>query len=134
MSVSSALPTHRPAVMVVDDEPLLRALVRRMLEPAGYQVHEASDGLEALETLARLGGVDVVVTDLQMPNMDGVALANYLAGQAPPIPTLLISGFDRQPDKVTLLAPLLPKPFTHEQLLASVQQVLSPETPRIRRA
>jgi two-component system chemotaxis response regulator CheY len=105
-----------------------------MLEAEGYTVQEAVDGLDALAALARLGRIDAVVTDLQMPNMDGVALATYLAGQSPPIPTLMISGFGRQPGQVTGLGPLLPKPFSSEQLLESVQQVLALSPPRLRRA
>jgi len=120
--------------MVVDDEPLVRTLARRMLESAGYQVHEAADGLDALATLARLGRVDVVVTDLQMPNMDGVALATCLAGRSPPVPTLIISGFDHHPDKVARLGPFLPKPFGSDQLLEQLELVLAAATQPIRQA
>ena len=112
--------------MVVDDEALVRALSRRMLESAGYEVYEAADGVEAIAKLARLGRIDAVVTDLQMPNMDGFALAMHLARRSPPIPTLIISGFDHHPDKVAALGPLLPKPFSLEQLVANVEQMLSP--------
>lgn len=120
--------------MVVDDEPVVRSLCRRMLESAGYQVYEASDGMDALASLALIGRIDAVVTDLQMPNMDGVALATHLARQSPPIPTLIISGFGHQQDRVRNLGPLLTKPFTPQQLLENVQQALNHSARRTLRA
>jgi CheY-like chemotaxis protein len=89
-SVPSA-PPRLTTVMVVDDEPFVRTLCRRVLEDAGYQVYEAGDGVDALGLLAELGRVDAVVTDLLMPNMDGFTLAAYLTRQSPAIPVLVIS-------------------------------------------
>jgi two-component system cell cycle sensor histidine kinase/response regulator CckA len=116
--------------MVVDDEPLVRSLSRRMLEDAGYQVYEAGDGLDALTLLAELGRVDAVITDLRMPNMDGFALSAYLAGHYPWIPRLIISGFEQDPDDVVPLGPLLLKPFTAEQLVDRLRQILPREAHR----
>ena len=79
MSEPSATLSSRMRVLVVDDEPLVRRLSRRMLEHAGYEVHEAADAPEAIAVLAESGGFDVVVSDLQMP-MDGEAL-RHLASQ-----------------------------------------------------
>lgn len=124
MSVPSALPLRRTTVMVVDDEPFVRTLCRRMLEDAGYQVYEAGDGVDALALLAELGRVDAVITDLLMPNMDGVALAAYLTRQSPAIPVLIVSGFDQHYQDVAALGPLLPKPFSAEQLVEGLRQVL----------
>ena len=94
---ASALPLRLTTVMVVDDEPFVRTLSRRMLEDAGYRVYEAGDGVDALALLAELGTVDAVITDLHMPNMDGFALAAYLASHYPRIPRLIISDFDQHP-------------------------------------
>lgn len=132
MTASTALP-DRPKVMVVDDEALVRTLSRRMLESAGYQVYEAADGVEALAALDRLERVDAVVTDLRMPHMDGFALAAHLARRSPRIPTLIISGFDHHADRMAELVPVLPKPFSSEQLLEGVRQVLGQQPPLIRR-
>jgi CheY-like chemotaxis protein len=110
--------------MVVDDEPFVRTLCRRMLEEAGYQVVEAGDGLDALALIAELGRVDAVVTDLRMPNMDGFALAAYLACHYPRIPRLIISGFDQHSEDVAELGRLLLKPFGAEQLVEGLRQVL----------
>lgn len=111
-------------VLVVDDEPLVRALSRRMLEDAEYQVYEAADGVAALALVAELGRVDAVITDLLMPNMDGFALATYLSRLSPAIPVLIVSGFDQQHHEVAALGPLLRKPFTAEQLVEGLRQVL----------
>ena len=123
------MPLRLTTVMVVEDEPFVRALARRMLEDAGYQVYEAGDGVDALALLAELGRVDAVVTDLRMPNMDGVALSAYLATHYPGIPRLIISGFDQDPDDVAVLGPLLLKPFSSKELVAGLSQVLLREVP-----
>lgn len=120
-------PVRAPAVLVVDDEPTVRLLARRMLESDGCRVYEAADGLQALAVLADRGPVDVVVADLRMPNMDGRALAACLASQSPRIPILFISGFERHAGDVAALGPVLPKPFSAEQLTAGVQQLLARE-------
>lgn len=115
---------HLATVLVVDDEPLVRALSRRMLEDAKYQVYEAGDGVAALALLAELGRVDAVITDLLMPNMDGFALAAHLSRLAPAIPVLIVSGFDQHHHEVAALGPLLPKPFSADQLVEGLRQVL----------
>lgn len=121
--MSSAVLSRRTTVMVVDDEPLVRTLCRRILEDAGYQVCEAANGMEAL-TLLPNRGPGAVVTDLRMPKMDGLTLATHLAGLSPPIPILFISGFDQQHDRASALGPVLRKPFSREQLVAGVRRVL----------
>lgn len=124
------MPLRLTTVMVVDDEPFVRTLSRRMLEDAGYRVYEAGDGVDALALLAELGTVDAVITDLHMPNMDGFALAAYLASHYPRIPRLIISGFDQHPDDVAALGPLLLKPYNSEQLVEGLRQALLREAPR----
>jgi CheY-like chemotaxis protein len=122
--VSSAVLSRRTTVMVVDDEPVVRTLCRRILEDAGYQVCEAANGMEAL-TLLPNRDPSAVVTDLRMPRMDGLTLATHLAGLSPPIPIRFISGFGQQHDPVSALGPVLRKPFSGEQLVAGVRDVLT---------
>jgi CheY-like chemotaxis protein len=125
MSISPAFPARPATVLVVDDEPSVRLIARRMLECDGCTVFEAADGLAALAFLAEHGPVDMVVADLRMPNMDGRALAACLASQCPRVPILFISGFERHPGDVTALAPVLSKPFSAEQLCGGVRQLLA---------
>jgi CheY-like chemotaxis protein len=120
---STTLPA-RMRVLVVDDEPLVRRLSRRMLEHAGYEVHEAADAREAIAMLAESGGFDVVVSDLQMP-MDGEALGAHLASQSSQIPILFVSGWVESPARVSALGPMLAKPFSEALLIDTVRQVLA---------
>lgn len=112
-------------VLVVDDDPQLRGLVARAITSSGYQVLTAGDGEEALALASTLDGqLGLVVTDIRMPVMDGVALAARLAGSHPRLPILFISGYATVAQTVSLPGPLLPKPFTHDQLLHHVRQML----------
>ncbi|MFL5531087.1 MAG: response regulator, partial [Gemmatimonadales bacterium] len=69
-------------VLVVEDDPRLRALMVRTLSEKGYRVLESSDGIEALERLAADPNIELVVTDIVMPRMNGVELAQQLAASA----------------------------------------------------
>jgi CheY-like chemotaxis protein len=112
-------------VLVVDDVESVRRLIRRVLEHAGHRVLEASDGAGALACLAANPAVELVLTDLRMPNMDGWELATRLAGRSPRVPVLFMSGFDEHLASDTVAGPVLPKPFTAERLEDLIQQVLT---------
>jgi two-component system cell cycle sensor histidine kinase/response regulator CckA len=120
-------PTRAMTVLVVDDEPAMRALTRRMLEGEGYRVYEAADGMEAFEALAEGWGVDVMVTDIPMPRMDGRELASRLTTHCPRIPIVFMSGYDVYLGPVDLPGPVLAKPFRSDQLTALVRQLLAPQ-------
>jgi two-component system, cell cycle sensor histidine kinase and response regulator CckA len=111
-------------ILVVDDVDAVRQLARRVLEGAGHRVYEAANGLEALDCLEREGTVDLVVTDLRMPNMDGWELASRLAGRSPRVPVLFMSGYHEHVGTPSLLGAVLPKPFTSEQLCERIRQLL----------
>ena len=123
-------------VLVVDDEDLVRRLARRMLTDAGYHVVEAAHGREALEIVARGDpAIDLVVTDVVMPDIDGRELGLRLGRNAPRLPIAYISAFSAsdifhrgspRPE-----APFLQKPFNAVQLVALVDGLLLPvEAPR----
>jgi two-component system cell cycle sensor histidine kinase/response regulator CckA len=84
----------RPAtVLVVDDEDIIRSLMKRTLEDAGYAVLLARNGREALDALARQrGAVDLVLSDLVMPVMSGRELGQRLAAEHPHLPVVWMSG------------------------------------------
>jgi CheY-like chemotaxis protein len=115
------------SILVVDDFESVRRLVRRVLEHAGPRVLEAGDGLEALARLAENPTVDLVITDLRMPGMDGWQLATHLVGRSPRLPVLFMSGFDEHLASDTVAGPVLPKPFSPEQLEERIRQVLGGE-------
>jgi PAS domain S-box-containing protein len=123
-------------VLVVDDEPAVRAMVARALAQAGYDALEHGSGEQALGTLAEKGGrVDLVVTDVAMPGMSGGTLAQAIVERWPAVPILFISGHSleganqrqRAPDDPAPLPgghAFLQKPFTPDVLVRHVRDVL----------
>jgi PAS domain S-box-containing protein len=113
-------------VLVVEDEPSVRTLVANVLLGAHYLVAVARDGDEALRVLdADREPFDLVVTDLVMPSVGGVALARRLLERDRRRPVLFISGYsDHTPNELAPLGRLLPKPFTPAQLLEAVRASL----------
>lgn len=125
ITTPSRLPAQPVTVLVVDDDPGVRSVLCRTMEVAGYSVHAAADGLEALTFLADAPPIDVVITDLRMPRMNGWQLAGELAVRYPHVRVLFISAYDAHVGPVGLLGPVIPKPFRAETLIASVQEVLT---------
>jgi signal transduction histidine kinase/CheY-like chemotaxis protein len=112
-------------VLVVDDEPLVRAVTRRSLERVGYEVITASDGAEAVARYEeRAGEVQVVVLDMSMPVMGGAECFRRLRQLAPDLPVLLASGYALEEEATECLAAgalgFLEKPFTTARLLEVV--------------
>lgn len=118
-----------PAVLVVDDENEVRVVTRRILEEAGYIVWEATGGGEALRLLTERI-VDVVITDIRMPGMDGWQLAAVLKTMTPPKPVLFVSGYAAHTGAIALPGPVLAKPFRPAQLIDEVRRLLEDRQPR----
>jgi two-component system, cell cycle sensor histidine kinase and response regulator CckA len=124
-----AVPSVRPvSVLVVEDEDPLRRLVERILVREGYHVTLAQHGADALDIAARLAHpIELVITDLVMPEVGGREVAEALRATNPSLPVLFISGYD--PDPVVLdvsdqaSTAFLAKPFTGSALLAQVRQL-----------
>jgi PAS domain S-box-containing protein len=116
-------------ILLVEDEPAVQLLERRVLEMGGYEVLVASSGEEALRILdAHTGRVDLLVTDVVMPGMSGRELAEHVALRRPGLRNLFLSGYT--PDEVLRQgvraeeAQFLQKPFTPSGLLTKVRDVL----------
>jgi CheY-like chemotaxis protein len=117
-----------PVIVVVDDEPMVCRLTARMLAEAGYRVLEAHGAAEALALLATLSGsVQLVVSDIAMPQMTGLELAAVIADRWAAVPILLVSGHGA-PEPV-YAGPFLPKPFTPAALLDAVARLLPTASP-----
>jgi len=102
----------------------VRHLCARILEDEGYRVLTAPDGLEALAMLEAAGSdIQLVISDLRMPRLDGFQLAAHIAARRAAPPLIFISGYhvDRPTDY-----PILPKPFHPAELVAAVERVLQP--------
>ncbi|MDH5229112.1 MAG: response regulator [Gammaproteobacteria bacterium] len=116
-------------ILAVDDSASMRQMVAFTLKGAGYDVVEATDGAEALEA-AKNGQVDLVLTDINMPNMDGIALIKELRAlpnyKFTPILTLTTeSGSDKKIEgKSAGATGWIVKPFSPDQLLATIKKVL----------
>src|SRR5690348_3164342 len=78
-------------ILIVDDEPSIRFLLKAVFEQAGYQVDDAGDGFAAMRKL-QLHMPDLVISDLRMPNMNGFELLSVLRTRFPNLPTIAISG------------------------------------------
>ena len=117
-------------ILIADDEPATLDLMRRALEADGHAVATAGTGTEALETL-RLdpAAFDALVTDVNMPGLDGIELIRGAEALNPKLALILISGYVEQLSHAkTHLPPRLatmPKPFTLEQIRAKVRSVLA---------
>jgi CheY-like chemotaxis protein len=113
-------------ILIIDDEPALRMLVRRMLESAGHDVVEAEHGRAGVE-LYEKQAFDVVVTDIIMPESEGLETVRRLRGIAPGLRIVAISGGGRGAADYLGMASAfganatLPKPFRREELLACVE-------------
>jgi two-component system, cell cycle sensor histidine kinase and response regulator CckA len=117
------------SVLVVDDETAVRRFAARVLQREGFEVFEASDGVEALEIVkASDSSIDVVVSDIVMPRLNGVELMQALATLRPDLPVILMSGYATAAlSELGIAAPcsILMKPFQAERLLAEVQRCVS---------
>jgi PAS domain S-box-containing protein len=117
-------------ILLVEDEPTVRALAARVLRAQGYHVLEAADGLQALRVAKEFMGptIHLLLTDVVMPQMGGRALAERLAASLPGIKTLFISGYTgegiTQGSEVEPRIELLQKPFSPATLAQKVRAVL----------
>jgi len=122
------------SVLIVDDEPMARTLLRLMLVRAGFHVAEAEDGYDALDKV-RKNEPDVVLLDVMMPGMDGIELCKVIRGRqdVPQTPILILSA---RGDAESIMRGIeagandyLPKPILHHDLVAKVRNMLGQNTP-----
>jgi two-component system, cell cycle sensor histidine kinase and response regulator CckA len=122
--------TGQGTILLVEDEEGLRALNARGLRSRGYSVIEASNGVEAMEALEECNGeVDLVVSDVVMPEMDGPTLLKEMRQRNPEIKIIFVSGYAEDAFEKSLPEnqqfAFLPKPFTLSQLVAAVKETMA---------
>src|SRR5205085_12143201 len=118
-----------PRVLIADDEDSMRALVARAIGMDGHDIVTAQDGAEALEILTReQGGFDLLLTDIQMPVMDGIALALSAARDFPDVTILLMTGFADQRERASnlnaIVQDVITKPFSVADIRTAVAVAL----------
>jgi CheY-like chemotaxis protein len=121
-------------VLLVDDEEPIRAFLKRGLEVDGHVVTTASDGADGLDRLtAEKGAFDLLLTDIRMPMMDGIALALAAKRDFPDLTILLMTGFADQRERAkglqSIVADVLTKPFSLAEMRSTVARVLASEGP-----
>ncbi len=121
---------HAAKILLVEDDQAIRRLARDLLQTAGYKVLEAADGMDALEIFtSRPDSVDLVLTDVVMPRMNGRALAEAVRARAPRTKILFMSAYSEtyQPlsDSESESTGFIQKPFGRPELLGKIQALLS---------
>jgi two-component system cell cycle sensor histidine kinase/response regulator CckA len=124
--------TGQGTILLVEDEEGLRSLNARGLRSRGYSVIEASNGIEAMEALEeKNGAVDLVVSDVVMPEMDGPTLLKEMRSRNPNLKIIFVSGYAEDAFEKSLPEneqfAFLPKPFTLTQLVAAVKETMTPQ-------
>ena len=117
-------------ILVAEDDDAVRALVRRALELDGHAVTTAEDGGEALEVIRRESGrFDLLLSDIRMPVMDGIALALAAARDFPGLRILLMTGYAEQRERAhgleAIVRDVVQKPFTLAEIRRAVAEALA---------
>ena len=116
-------------ILIIDDEPNVRLLIRKMLEPDGHIITEASDGIEGIKSYHD-NPIDIIITDLIMPEKEGLETIHELKKEYPALKIIAMSGNNKiHLDTAKLLGAefVLVKPFKKEELLLTIQELISIE-------
>jgi two-component system, cell cycle response regulator CpdR len=117
-------------ILIADDEEAMRSLIARALRQDGHEVTTANDGAEALDLLTRANGAfELILSDIRMPIMDGIALALAAARDHPAVTILLMTGYADQRERASgldaLIHDVIAKPFTLASMRTAVNGALS---------
>lgn len=119
--------SNRPSILVVDDELLIRDLLYDFFSGQGWQIAVAENGDKAIDIL-NSREIDLLLTDIRMPDMDGLTLTNYAREHFPSIPVIIITGFPSVDSAVTALRSKVEdyvvKPFNINQLYKTIEATL----------
>ena len=118
-------------ILVIDDEDAIRRVVRRLLELEGHAITEAASGSEALQVLGQQS-FDVILTDVYMPNLDGIELLRQIQKTGQPMPAIVAMSGEFSPNRADMLRTMealgatdtLAKPFTTEELHATITRAV----------
>lgn len=118
---------NKPRILVIDDEDIVRISCRKCLVPEGYEVDVAASGVEGMRLLDN-NSYDVVLTDLKMPDMDGMEVLTKVKQRLPEAKIIIITGYSTVETAVKALKlgalNYIEKPFTPDDILAAVKEAL----------
>jgi PAS domain S-box-containing protein len=117
-------PEYRLCVLVVDDDSLVLTSTGLLLEDLGHRVISATSGAQALELFASTPGIDLVITDMAMPQMNGAQLAHAIRVMQPELPIVLATGYAERLEGFAVELPRLSKPFTQLNLIEIIAQAM----------
>jgi len=119
-------------VLVVDDHDATRQTIARMLEAGGFTVRTASNGVEALERLAKeRAEIDLVLSDVTMPGMNGIDLSYHIREQYPDVPVAIVSGDVSELERSIIGradVPFIKKPFHAESLYSAIREAMKQQS------
>jgi CheY-like chemotaxis protein len=113
-------------ILVVDDEQHIRLLVATILKQHGYRVVEAANGMEALRYLEEDRNFALLITDIRMPQMDGIQLTGAVRKQFPALPIIVMSAYLNESQEALTkgATSFLPKPFSYGRLLSALPTLM----------
>ena len=127
MTSSPDVSEEKLTVLVAEDEAMLRAVVRETLRRSGFHVLEAADGADGLEILKSATPIDLLLTDIKMPRLNGYQLAEACLSLRPATRVILMTGYadEMVPDAIRAASiPVLRKPFDFANLAKSVREAI----------
>lgn len=134
MMDASTLQSQCDTLLIVDDEPLMTDLFRQYMSRQGFRVLTASSAGEALAHVAVEGSaIRLVITDMTMPDMDGIRLAEALCAERPDVPVLIATGHDTEEASENLpsnVVDVVKKPYQNRLLAERIRQILELHQPR----
>ena len=118
---------ERKVILLVEDDPDVRELASLFLSELGFEVLEAGDGLAGLALVETIPEIDLLFTDIVMPQMDGVTLAERAREIRPDLPVVYATGFAGRVRelKETRLGPVLQKPFRQREVASAIEQAFA---------
>ena len=118
-----------PTLMMIDDEPLMTDMFRQAMTKRNFHILVASSGAEALQIVTAQGAsIDLIITDMTMPDMDGLAVAHELYARVPHVPVLIATGHDLDPTRLNLppnVVEIIRKPYQLRALAERIRDILA---------
>ena len=131
MSIMDICSSTHGKILIIEDDPDIREILKQQLEQANYKVIEAADGQEGIELMQKgsnLVQVGLIITDIRMPKVNGVEAIDYIKANAPSIPIMVVTGYPDTELAVKLLQKgvkdYVVKPVAKESLLNKVSAIL----------